>query len=241
MWIAVHEEVLSGKLRGFRKKVGCSEAEALGILTILWLWSRKNADMAGMIDNADRDDIAAVISPHIGKIDSRLVVDALVEEGWLDEINGVLYVHDWHEWQQYWFNYLDRKEKDKLRKRKEREAKKTDAPPKKRKTSAEKKSDSKTSAQKKSTDLPKTQYAESVRMFPEERQKLVDAYGEEFAVKLIEELNNYKLAKKGRQYDSDYRAILSWVVERCEKKYPQLIKRPMTQTDENPFADCMGD
>ncbi len=237
MWIAVHEEVLSGKLRGFRKKVGCSEAEALGILTILWLWARKNADMTGLIDNADRDDIAAVVSPYVGKVNPRTVADALVEEEWLDEKDGVLYVHDWYEWQQYWFNYLDRKEKDKLRKRKER-AEKASSARKKNQEQTQSHDDDKKPTKKKEVKPPKTKYADAVTMYPEERQKLVDSYGEEFTVKLIEELNNYKLSN-GKSYKDDYRAILSWVVEKCEKKYPNLKKSHPVQMSGNPFADCL--
>ena len=78
-------------------------------------------------------------------------------------------------------------------------------------------------------------------MYPEEREKLVEQYGEEFTAKLIEELNNYKLSN-GKRYKDDYRAILSWVVEKCEKKYPDIrakhIRPQQTaNTGGNPFAD----
>lgn len=85
-WIAVHEEVLGSKLRGFRKRVKCSEAEALGILTVLWLWARKNADITGLLGNADRDDVASAIRPYLSdELNAKTVTDALIKEGWIDE------------------------------------------------------------------------------------------------------------------------------------------------------------
>lgn len=245
-WIAVHEEVLGSKLRGFRKRIGCSEAEALGILTVLWLWSRKNADITGLLGNADRDDIAAAIRPSLSdNLNAIAVTDALIKEGWIDEDDGKLYVHDWYEWQQYWYNYLDKKEKDKLRKRLERERQRESRPPdpaEKPEAPKPQKSPENGGGKKpkdeESKKPPKVKYAESVSMTAEEHQKLVDQYGAEFTEKLVYELNNYKLAK-GKQYKEDYRAILNWVIEKCEQKYPHLrsSQPKKAPSDGNPFAD----
>lgn len=51
-WISVHEDVVGSKLRKLSNEVGCSQAEALGILNVIWLWGLKNADQTGelMID-----------------------------------------------------------------------------------------------------------------------------------------------------------------------------------------------
>lgn len=245
-WIAVHEEVLGSKLRGFRKSIGCSEAEALGILTVLWLWSRKNADITGLLGNADREDIAAAIRPSLSSsLNAITVTDALIKEGWIDEDDGKLYVHDWYEWQQYWYNYLDKKEKDKLRKRLERERQReshtpeTESKPEAPKETAppENGGDEKPKAEKPKKP-PKVKYAESVSMTEEEHQKLVDQYGDEFTEKLVYELNNYKLAN-GKRYKDDYRAILNWVIEKCEQKYPQLRSSQPKKAPSggNPFAD----
>lgn len=243
-WIAVHEEVLGSKLRGFRKKVKCSEAEALGILTYMWLWARKNTDITGLLGNTDRDDIACMLKPVLSdKLNADSVTNALVECGWLDEIDGELYIHDWEEWQSYWYTYLEKREKDKERKRLERARNKNKSEqaaeaPKPVEAQPEKKSDAEQSS-KKPKKPPKTKYAESVSMYPEEREKLVEQYGEEFTVKLIEELNNYKLSS-GKRYKDDYRAILTWVVEKCEKRYPNLRKKASSQPSNdggNPFAD----
>lgn len=238
-WIAVHDEVLGGKLRGLRKKLKCSEAEALGILTYLWLWARKNTDITGLLENTDKDDIASVIKPILSNhLNAETVVNALISCEWLDEKDGSLYVHDWQEWQSYWYTYLDKREKDKVRKRLEREREKSS----KKETANEspKPSESEPSHEDKakkakSKKTPKTKYAESVSMYPSEMEKLVALYGDEFTKKLIEELNNYKLAN-GKSYKDDYRAILTWVVEKCEKKYPGLKKTIAVKWDGgNPF------
>ncbi len=62
----------------------------------------------------------------------------------------------------------------------------------------------------------KLKYGEFVSMTNAEYEKLISSYGEEFTKKSIEILDNYK-GSKGKQYKSDYRAILSWVVEKVKK------------------------
>ena len=59
----------------------------------------------------------------------------------------------------------------------------------------------------------KNSYAEFVKMTRIEFQKLVDTYGESQTNELIRILNNYKGAN-GKLYESDYLAILSWVVDK---------------------------
>ncbi len=54
-----------------------------------------------------------------------------------------------------------------------------------------------------------------------EYQKLSEQHTSAFVDKCIEVLNNYKLSN-GKRYKSDYHAILSWVIERVKKDYPQL-------------------
>ena len=212
-WIAVHDEVLGGKLRGLRKKLKCSEAEALGILTYLWLWARKNTDITGLLENTDKDDIASVIKPILSNhLNAETVVNALISCEWLDEKDGSLYVHDWQE------------------KSSKKETANGSPKPSESEPSHEDKA-----KKAKSKKPPKTKYAESVSMYPSEMEKLVALYGDEFTKKLIEELNNYKLAN-GKSYKDDYRAILTWVVEKCEKKYPGLKKTIAVKWDGgNPF------
>ena len=59
----------------------------------------------------------------------------------------------------------------------------------------------------------KKSYAQFVKMTPDEHQKLIDQFGPIPTTKMIEILDNYKGAS-GKTYKSDYRAILTWVVNR---------------------------
>lgn len=76
----------------------------------------------------------------------------------------------------------------------------------------------------------KTQFADFVSMTDDEHQKLVAKYGEEDTLRMIEILNNYK-GSKGKKYDSDYLAILNWVVKRLDedKTKAGLNKSPPVQ------------
>ena len=65
--------------------------------------------------------------------------------------------------------------------------------------------------------IEKTQYAEFVFMKEEEYDKLVSQYGADFTKKCIEILDNYK-GSSGKKYKDDYRAILSWVIDRAKEK-----------------------
>ena len=61
----------------------------------------------------------------------------------------------------------------------------------------------------------KIQYAEFVFLNKDEYLKLVVRHGEFWTKKMIQVLDNYKGAK-GKQYKSDYRAILSWVEDKVK-------------------------
>lgn len=63
----------------------------------------------------------------------------------------------------------------------------------------------------------KEQYAEFVSMTNEEYTSLVTKLGEDGAKRCIEILDNYK-GSKGIKYNSDYRAILNWVVNRYSEE-----------------------
>lgn len=74
---------------------------------------------------------------------------------------------------------------------------------------------------------PKKSYAENVTMTVEEYEKLKERFnGNEIAVKkCIDILDNYK-GSSGKGYKSDYRAILSWVVDNYEKENPSNKSSP---------------
>ena len=62
----------------------------------------------------------------------------------------------------------------------------------------------------------KKEYATQVQMTEKEYQDLIDTYGENMTKQLIDQLNLYKQAK-GKNYESDYAAILYWVTERVRE------------------------
>lgn len=120
-WISIHEEVLGGKLRILANEIDCSQNEALGILNRLWLWGIKNANAEGMIIGADKRDLSELLT--IGKLPSLnadRIVESLIKTGWIDEINGDLYIHDWEDHQKFWYKRIERQKKDAERKRRER-------------------------------------------------------------------------------------------------------------------------
>lgn len=64
---------------------------------------------------------------------------------------------------------------------------------------------------------PKVQWAENVVMTNDEHDKLLAAHGPVDTARLIEILDNYK-GSVGKKYDSDYRAILSWCVDKLKEE-----------------------
>ena len=111
-WISVDQRVLGGKLRKTFKDIGCSRSEALGILVSLWLWAIDNTDDDGLIIGADRSDIAEQIRTGVDELDPEKVVDALINNGWIDEPEtGVLFIHDWSGWRSFYNKYMDGKKK----------------------------------------------------------------------------------------------------------------------------------
>lgn len=106
-WISVDQKLIGGKLRSLYKGIGCSQNEAIGILITLWLWGIDNADMGGLIVSADRGDIEALLVPGLSpEVKAGNVVDKLIETGWVDEIDGQLFLHDWEDWRAYYNRYI---------------------------------------------------------------------------------------------------------------------------------------
>lgn len=251
-WISVHDHVIGGKLRELSKEIGCSQNEAIGILISLWLWGLNNADKDGELRRADKSDIAKVLSTGLCEtLDSSDVVDALISTRWIDEQeDGRLYIHDWDIWQEQWFKFQSQKEYDAKRKREAR-AKQRQNPPVEKESPQDCPPDSPTDSppdgegqeepeppKPKAKKPEKTKYADTVRLYPEEYQKLCERFGEAFTKKCIEKLDLYK-GSKGKTYKDDYKAILSWVVDQVNRDCPGLMKRqPAPQQEEggNPFA-----
>ncbi len=118
-WIAVHDTVLGPKLRDLYKPLGSNVPEAIGILVILWLWGRENADEDGNILNADKEDISRLLYGQcVGcKLDFDKVVQALIDAGWIDTVNDKLLLHDWDVWQEQWYKAKKKRQADVNRKR----------------------------------------------------------------------------------------------------------------------------
>lgn len=63
----------------------------------------------------------------------------------------------------------------------------------------------------------KIHFAEFVSMTNAEYDKLISTYGKNFTDQCINSLDNYK-GSSGKKYKSDYRAILSWVIDKVKQK-----------------------
>lgn len=63
----------------------------------------------------------------------------------------------------------------------------------------------------------KIQYAEFVQMTEQEYNTIVERFGQTTADQAIQTLDDYKGAS-GKKYASDYRAILSWVIDKLKNK-----------------------
>lgn len=121
-WISVHESVDGPKLRKLYKQLGCSKFEAVGILNFLWFWGLTNAEKDGLILYADKEDIERYLY-GVGsgcELDSKTVVNALFDSGWLDWSPEGICIHDWVMWQDQWYKAKDAREKDAKRKRESR-------------------------------------------------------------------------------------------------------------------------
>jgi len=128
-WISVHDNVIGKKLRELTKELGTAQETALGALVSLWLWGLNNADKEGKIVSADKDDLLeAFTMKFIGDFGGTKIVDTLIKTRWIDEPEpGVLYIHDWEQWQEQWYKAMERREKDARRKAESRRGEKSSA------------------------------------------------------------------------------------------------------------------
>lgn len=260
-WISVHDHVVGGKLRELSKNIGCSQKESLGILVSLWLWGINNADRTGELKSCNRNDVSEILSIGLSEnLNPKDIVAGLIEQNWIDEVDdGTLYLHDWDVWQAQWYKFLSTKEYDAKRKReafakrKEENKKDTDLKednvniyPMENHTDKQQDIPSEKPKRASKKKNEKKQYEKYVSLTEPEYEELANRFGQKATDRFIEELNLYK-GSSGKTYKSDYMAILSWVVEKIEKKYPGLIQRPApSQSGEllsecNPFAKWKED
>lgn len=76
----------------------------------------------------------------------------------------------------------------------------------------------------KSKKLTKIKYAEFVSLTNDEYSTLIEKIGEPGTIRCIEILDNYKGAN-GKNYKSDYRAILNWVIKRYEEETSKMLHK----------------
>lgn len=112
-WIEVHQE-----LREHKKLYACAEllrisrVEMLGTIISLWLWALDNVP-DGFLAGISNRTIARVCDWPEKRADA--LVNALTATGWLDNSGDALIIHDWTE---YVGKLMERRRKDRERKKK---------------------------------------------------------------------------------------------------------------------------
>jgi hypothetical protein len=93
--------------------------------------------------------------------------------------------------------------------------------------------------------IPKISFGENVLLTEIEHQTLIIKYGKDKTEKAITILGNYKLAH-GKEYKSDYGAILSWAMEKANTQpggyddADQFITRIKTLSNKRPVGSTPG-
>ena len=114
-WISVHQQIRDHrKTRNLFRALNINRAEAIGTLTLIWSWAVDNCNQEGELLSVTKEDIA---DAAYWRQDPDVLYNALVETGWIDELDGKIYLHDWYEFNKPFYDYIARKERDKQRKR----------------------------------------------------------------------------------------------------------------------------
>ena len=112
MWLPIHTELPRHiKVKRFARQLKINQAQAIGHLVMLWLWTLENAS-DGNLEPFTYDEICD--GAGWKRIDKGSFISALIEAGFLDPDNRI------HDWDDYAGNLLARREKDRLRKRNQR-------------------------------------------------------------------------------------------------------------------------
>lgn len=110
-WIESHQEVgRHPKTKKLARLLGISIPTAVGHLHFLWWWALDFAQ-DGVLDKFDAEDIAEAME---WKGDEQALLDALMEAEYVDVTDHGLVIHDWAE---YAGKLLERRAKDRARKR----------------------------------------------------------------------------------------------------------------------------
>jgi hypothetical protein len=229
-WISVHQQLRDHrKLRDLYRRLNTTRQQAIGYLILLWLWGLDNADPKGLLLSTTIEDIEEALywTGELGKL-----YQILVQSGWIDELEDGIYLHDWEDFNKPFYQYIDRKNKDKFRKRNKNSAGNSagnsaripqEIPQEFRNSPSPSPSPNNKVNILNNPSISPLKLAEYVTMTNDEYQKLLATYGKEMTDRLIEVLDNYKGAN-GKKYKSDYRAILNWVVKRVQEEGFKLYK-----------------
>ena len=258
-WVSIHDNVVGGKLRELAKEVSKEglpyiEELALGILVKFWLWGLNNADKNGMIINADKEDIVDAFS---SRLVSHLpnVVGILLRTHWIDATVEGYKIHDWDQWQEQWYKAMEKRERDKIRKRDADASKKKDAavPP-----SEEPDAEAPPEGGGDPPDEPEhPRYVPAFETFWEEYPRKIDkgaAYKKYMARRrdvysdedLLRAAKNYAYVCKRNKTDKNYikhgKTFLGDSLPFLDYLPKREAQSPETQLPDtsNPFADCVG-
>jgi len=83
-------------------------------------------------------------------------------------------------------------------------------------------------SEKNSKKEEKIQIHESVWMTEKEHKKLLEEYEDSYVGLVIQKFNNYKLANN-KKYQSDYRALLNWILSDVQKGLAKKKQQPKPQ------------
>ncbi len=191
------------------------EAKEKKIKAIKSRWDKNKTQLQDDVDievpNDNSDELQNEYINDSDELQNEYVNDS-------DELQNE-YINDTDELQMYYTNDSSviqndtNKKKGKEKKRKEKKVKENELKEKNEHTPTEKDTSPKNSGKE------KNKYAEFVTMTNVEHERLVSTYGVEDAAKMIEILDNWKgVNPKKRTYESDYRAILNWVVDRLNEQ-----------------------
>jgi hypothetical protein len=114
-WVSIHQQIRDHrKLRDLFRELKISRQEALGILVLIWTWALDNCDKEGKLLSANKFDIAHAAYWN-GEPDK--LCNALIKTGWVDLNGNEMHIHDWYDFNKPFYDYTDRKAKDRERKR----------------------------------------------------------------------------------------------------------------------------
>ena len=117
-WIESHQELgRHPKIKRLANATGLTKAAAIGYLHLLWWWALDYAQ-DGVITHYSAEEIADG-AQWDGDPDAFL--NALIESGFVDEGNGKLVIHDWHE---YAGRLIEKRQANRMRSQRARDANK---------------------------------------------------------------------------------------------------------------------